>query len=100
MKLTKDGMIKFLFKELAKDILPPNFPIERKQGFSIPLSSWLSTKWKKQTKEILLSIPSEILNKDYVLSLLEKEGKLFNNNNRIYAILILLVWKERYNIDL
>src|SRR5678816_1589964 len=43
LKATVKGR-KVLLKRLADRLLPPQFDQERKQGFSIPLASWLQSR--------------------------------------------------------
>ena len=53
-KTTTSGR-KLLLKELARRLLPSGFDFQRKQGFSIPLSSWLEKgPWREYFLSILL----------------------------------------------
>jgi asparagine synthase (glutamine-hydrolysing) len=93
----KDNIKKYPLKVLLNQLMP-NFEIERKQGFSIPLSQWVQTKWKAQIINLVNDIEVEAFDKKYLIALIEKEGKWFQNSNRIYALLVLLIWKRKYNI--
>ena len=47
---------KIILQKLARKILPPNYDSSRKQGFSIPLKSWLKTpEWKELINTYLLA---------------------------------------------
>ena len=99
-ELKLNGSIKkYLLKKLAAKLLPADFEIERKQGFSIPLSDWLSSKWKTQTIDLINSMETKIIDKKYLLKMINQEGKWFKNNNRIYAILVLLIWAKKYGVE-
>ena len=44
---------KYIFKKMLEDRLPPNILYRRKQGFSIPLASWLRNEMKGFVEETL-----------------------------------------------
>ena len=55
LKATASGR-KLLLKKLAATLLPPGFDARRKQGFSIPLASWLRDRsWHEFFRDVLLA---------------------------------------------
>jgi asparagine synthase (glutamine-hydrolysing) len=90
---------KYLLKKLLGNYFP-TLDIERKQGFSIPISRWISSKWKNEIIELINESETKCLNKDYFIDLINKEGNFFQNSHRIYAFIVLIIWKKKYNIDL
>ncbi|MFZ1704667.1 MAG: asparagine synthase (glutamine-hydrolyzing) [Saprospiraceae bacterium] len=95
----KGSTKKYLLKALAKQLLPKDFPIERKQGFSIPLAQWMTGKWKGSVLEMIDELPSNIINKKELLRLLDREGRFFKNSHRIYAVFLLMVWMHKYKVE-
>lgn len=90
---------KILPKILATKILPKELDIQRKQGFSIPLSNWMVNKWKPYFQTIFKSADPNIFNIKNILILLEKEKKSFyNNNHRLFALAGLIKWMQKSEI--
>jgi asparagine synthase (glutamine-hydrolysing) len=96
----RGGIKKFLVKEFADQVLPKNFEFERKQGFSFPLHEKLMGDWKLKTLDLYNSFDNHIFNRDMVSNMIRNEGVLFNNSNRIYAVLVLQNWVSKYQIKL
>jgi asparagine synthase (glutamine-hydrolysing) len=46
---------KYIFKKMLEDRLPPNILYRKKQGFSIPLASWLRNEMRSFMEETLFS---------------------------------------------
>jgi asparagine synthase (glutamine-hydrolysing) len=89
---------KILLRKLAKKILPKEFDLNRKQGFSIPLKKWLhETNWNSFFKEILLD-HSCILNKKFSNQLFSDHASGRSNNERLYALVMLELWRREYAI--
>ncbi|WP_026768001.1 asparagine synthase (glutamine-hydrolyzing) [Asinibacterium sp. OR53] len=90
---------KILLKRLAEKILPPEFDYQRKQGFSIPLSSWLSSEtWAGYFREILLDRNQKIFNHQYIQRLFEGQAKGRNNGERLFGLVMFELWRKEYNI--
>jgi asparagine synthase (glutamine-hydrolysing) len=91
---------KILLRKLAKKILPPQFDSKRKQGFSVPLKKWLQqTEWNNYFKEILLD-SSCSFNKNLVSKLFTDHEAGRSNNERLYALVMLELWRKHYSISL
>ena len=91
---------KILLRMLAKKILPPQFDLKRKQGFSIPLKKWLhQPEWNNYFKEILLD-SSCSFNKNLVSKLFTDHEAGRSNNERLYALVMLELWRKHYSISL
>ena len=98
LKVHKDGTTKYLVKKLLKAKIP-TLDIERKQGFSIPLSLWI-IKWEKLLISYIESFEEKEINVTYLTELIKNEKKNQNNSYKIYNLLVLLIWKNKYNITL
>ncbi|NDA63516.1 MAG: hypothetical protein EBX50_15995 [Chitinophagia bacterium] len=72
---------------------------ERKQGFSIPLQQWLHLpKWRNYFMEILLDSAS-IYDKKNVMSLFDAHTRGRSNNERLYALVMLELWRKHYSVS-
>lgn len=84
---------KIILKQIAKKVLPPSFDVNRKQGFSIPLSRWLKNKeWQALINETLLIPKDGIFNRDIVASLLLHR----NSAEKILGVLMFELWRREY----
>ena len=99
MKATSKSR-KIILKKLAKKLLPDNFDIKRKQGFSIPFDRWLKEpKWKNYFMDILMDNDS-LFNKNYVEKLFKQRNLGLKNNERLFNLVILEKWRKDYNVAL
>ena len=91
---------KILLKHLAKRLLPPGFNIQRKQGFSIPLASWLKQgAWRGMAEEILYDHDC-IFNKTIIRELFKSIDFGRNNSERIFNLLIFELWRNEFKCSL
>lgn len=91
---------KILLKKLCKKVLPAELDFNRKQGFSIPLASWLTKKgeWKDFFHDILLDNNDSLFDKKYVESLLRGQANGRNNSERIFSLVVFELWRKNYNV--
>jgi len=93
------GKRKILLKKLAARILPSNFDFNRKQGFSIPLSSWLQKEeWDSYFRQVLLDAENTFFNRKFIEHLFWGQKNGFANSERLFALLIFELWRSKYNI--
>ncbi len=91
---------KILLKKLAERILPREFDQQRKQGFSIPLASWLkSGPWKAFFHETLLGSDSTVFNHAEVSKLLRGQAKGRLNSERLFALVLFELWRRDYQVS-
>jgi asparagine synthase (glutamine-hydrolysing) len=91
---------KILPKLLAKRLLPPEFDLQRKQGFSIPLASWLSGKeWGGYFRDVLLDSKDGLFNERFVRQLLEGQERGRANGERLFALVLFELWRREYEIE-
>ncbi len=94
------GERKILLKRLCRQILPSGFDFKRKQGFSVPLSNWVS---KGPWRDYLFSILTDktcIFDKSQILSLFDGHGQVRNNSERIFALALFQLWYDEYKISI
>jgi asparagine synthase (glutamine-hydrolysing) len=92
---------KILPKLLAKRLLPPEFDLQRKQGFSIPLAAWLRGKeWGGYFRDVLLGSDDGIFNKKFVKQLLDGQERGRANSERLFALVMFELWRREYQIGI
>ena len=90
---------KILLKSLARRLLPPDLDIDRKQGFTIPISQWLNPKiiegWRDDCREQIRSILSES-----AVSQLVKPRRNLAGEHGLYAAIMLTSWMRQYAVSI
>jgi len=90
---------KILIKRLCAKVLPPNFDMDRKQGFSIPLGTWLcSGPWREAFNDILLGVSDVIFDRSFVGSLLDGMSRGRSNSERLFALALFESWRREYRV--
>lgn len=91
---------KRLPKKLVGRLLPATFDLQRKQGFSIPLASWLrGREWGNYFYEVLLESKNSFFNRQFVAGLLKNQAKGYSNSERLFALVMFELWCEEYKVD-
>jgi asparagine synthase (glutamine-hydrolysing) len=91
---------KILLKRLTARILPPQFDQQRKQGFSIPLGSWLKRGSFRQLFNDVLHDTQDIFDSDTVNSLLRGQAHGCSNGERLFALVLFELWRKEYKATL
>ena len=84
----KYNSTRIIEKKIAKKFLPKNLNINRKQGFSIPLDSWLKNS-KMDWKEKILTFDKYLFNREEITNLINGFDKGRQNGSRIFSLLML-----------
>jgi len=88
---------KILLKRLAMKLLPDRLNLDRKQGFTIPISDWLSqdviANWREECKDHIQMLFSGPL----IDSLLGRRSSQAGGH-LTYAIVLLTTWMREYRI--
>lgn len=96
----RNGRTKIILKMLGKKILPDNFILERKQGFSFPLGDLLlSENWRVYFLNKIDNFESDILNKNFAKGLLERRNSYRTNHRVLFSIIQFICWYEKHNIS-
>jgi len=91
---------KIFLKKVAASILPPTFNYNRKQGFSIPLASWMrEASWVTGFSEVLLNRDQTILNQPYLQKMIANQQKGYSNSERLFGLFLFEVWRTQHNIQ-
>jgi asparagine synthase (glutamine-hydrolysing) len=100
LKATADSR-KVLPKRLAARLLPPAFDLRRKQGFSIPLGSWLrSGPWQTFFQDVLLGPGDTPFSRTEMGHLLDGQAKGRANSERLFALVLFELWRREYGITM
>ena len=90
---------KRLLKDLAARLLPYGFDLQRKQGFSIPLASWLREgPFRDLVHDVLLS-GSCMFEPKAMKSLLRSQDRGYANSERLFALTLFELWRQSYAIS-
>ena len=88
---------KILLKDLCKKLLPNQFDLSRKQGFSIPINQLLiSGKWYDFFYSKIQEFNGFELNKNFAFKLLEDQKTGAHNGEKLYSLVQLICWYERH----
>jgi asparagine synthase (glutamine-hydrolysing) len=99
LKATVDSR-KVLLKKLAAKVLPPQFDSVRKQGFSIPLASWLrSGPWHQYFRDILLDARQTLFDHQLIERMLNGQRLGVFNDERLFALIMFELWRREYEIE-
>lgn len=91
---------KIILKKLTEKLLPDSFDKQRKQGFSIPLASWLKEGvWREYAEDILYKT-NGIFEKKAVKKLFDGLDAGRNNSERIFGLMMFELWRSHYNSSL
>jgi len=93
-------LLKYVFKELGKNYLPPEIIKREKQGFMFPVAYWFRNELYEFIKKYLLesSLVNEgLFKREQVLQLIEdhRQNKA-DNHVRIWMLLNLEIWHHMY----
>jgi asparagine synthase (glutamine-hydrolysing) len=92
---------KILLKKLASRMLPPDFNLQRKQGFSIPLDSWLqSTPWQQYFRDVLLDDSQRSFDHAVINELFRGHERGRANGERLFGLVMFELWKREYGVQL
>jgi len=92
---------KVLLKKLTARLLPSEFDQNRKQGFSIPLGSWLqSGPWQVFFREVLLGSDNTLFDHKVLSNLLAGQAKGRANGERLFALVMFELWRREYQVSI
>jgi len=94
----KNGISKVILKEIAHKYIPKKMIDRKKQGFSVPLDSWLKNDLKVIVLETLsrLKKNNELFNANYVDQLIDSFYKYNGNPYKLWLLFTFQLWYERW----
>jgi asparagine synthase (glutamine-hydrolysing) len=90
---------KILLRQIAKRVLPNTLDLSRKQGFSIPLASWLKGEWGVFMQEVLDAADHQLFDPRVIRSLLEGQQRGLSNTARLFSLTMFELWRREYRIQ-
>jgi asparagine synthase (glutamine-hydrolysing) len=95
------GTRKILLKKLAARLLPAQFDQQRKQGFSIPLATWLrGGEWRDYFRAVLLDPGQRSFEQRGLAAMLDAEGPRRSNAERLFGLVMFELWRRKYGVEL
>lgn len=96
----RNGLLKSVFIESVKDLIPHEVWNRKKTGFSMPLSKWMNTTFNERFAEVSnLESAENIFTKTYLISLKENVRKS-NLDIKNWIDFVLLNWLSKYDLSL
>ena len=89
---------KILPRLLARQLLPQELDLDRKQGFAIPLSQWFKGDWGHYMKSIILDSDT-CFTRNEVSKLIRNQERGLANSQRIFALTMFELWRKEYGIS-
>jgi asparagine synthase (glutamine-hydrolysing) len=100
LKATKNTR-KVLLKLLTSKLLPSDFDQQRKQGFSIPITTWLKQdQWNSFFKNILFETDNSLFDRKVVKDIFNNLSQCDANGERVFSIVFFELWRKEYNINI
>jgi asparagine synthase (glutamine-hydrolysing) len=97
----RNGSLKYLLKQAAKDLLPAEILTRPKQGFGVPIKHWFRGDLTGYARDMLDSPRAQqrgIFNPQFIRSIQEAHAstKLVNHSSAIWTLLCLELWFQVY----
>jgi asparagine synthase (glutamine-hydrolysing) len=98
---TRNGVLKYLLKRVAADLLPAEILTRPKQGFGVPIKHWFRGDLNGYASELLLSPKAQqrgIFDPEFVRKILQEHARttLMNHSSAIWTLLCLELWFQIY----
>jgi asparagine synthase (glutamine-hydrolysing) len=90
---------KVLSRRLAQRLLPPSLDLTRKQGFSLPLAQWFKGDWGRFIGDVLTGPQADLFDRRTVRQLITGQRGGFSNMHRLFALLMIELWRREYRIS-
>lgn len=95
----KAGTTKYLLKQAMIPWLPPDLITRRKQGFGVPLASWLRTELRDLSWDVLTDSTARsrgLFRPEAVSGLLSEHGQGSDHSTRIWALIQFELWHRNF----
>lgn len=91
---------KIFLKQFGRNVLPPQFDMVRKQGFTIPLGKWLESGQYRELFEDVLYSRDCIFDRDSVARLFQGIDRSRANGERLFALVLFELWRRDYDVSI
>ena len=89
---------KILPCRLAKNLLPKQLDLKRKQGFTMPLHQWFKGSWGTYFEQVLREADNNLFDQTVIHQLINYQRRGFLNSQRLFALVIFELWRRNYGI--
>lgn len=96
---TGRGERKVLLKALARRLLPSELDLQRKQGFSLPLSRWFKGDWGPYMRSVVKGMDSSVFSQPFIAELLGETGAE-PIPHMIFSLMMFELWRRHYHVSL
>jgi asparagine synthase (glutamine-hydrolysing) len=98
---TRNNVLKYLLKKVARDILPTEILTRPKQGFGVPIKHWFRSELTSYAHDLLDSSRARqrgIFDQQFIRNLLQSHAsaRMINHSEAIWALLCLELWFQVY----
>jgi asparagine synthase (glutamine-hydrolysing) len=91
---------KLLLRRLTERLLPAEFDRVRKQGFAIPLASWLrEERWNRFFRDVLLDPLQTTFDHSAIADLFRGQARGRANGERLFALVMFELWRREYGVE-
>ena len=97
----KDNQTKYIFRDIANEVIPKEWSRRKKLGFPVPFGKWIKEeKYYNKVKDTFNeSFAKEFFNIDSINKLLDEHyNNISSNGKKIYTIYTFLIWYKRFFI--
>jgi len=91
---------KILPRRLAARLLPRGLDLARKQGFSLPLPSWLQGEWGRYVEDVLADADPRVFDPTVIQGLIKGQRRGYSNAQRLFALVMFELWRREYRVSL
>jgi asparagine synthase (glutamine-hydrolysing) len=92
---------KILASRFAQKVLPADLDLERKQGFSMPLTHWFKGKWGQFVEAVLKESDPHFFNHRFIERLIYGQRLGFlDHTSRLFALTMFELWRREYKITI
>jgi asparagine synthase (glutamine-hydrolysing) len=95
----RGGRGKWLLRQAFADVLPAETIARRKQGFGLPIGTWLRTSLRTLLDDVVLS-PTALgrgyLVPEAVKALVQEHLRGVDNTHRLWSLVMLELWHREY----
>lgn len=89
---------KILPRFLGVRVLPPELDLKRKQGFSIPLSRWVSGSWNGYLREVLSEVDPALFDRGAIQRMLDRPGR--ESSRRLFGLTMFELWRREHDVKI
>jgi asparagine synthase (glutamine-hydrolysing) len=90
-----NGVRKAVLKEVARKYLPPDFPYERKRGFSIPVADWFRSSWEPMLSQAVAP-DSRLVDRHALLALQRGHQRTGRFGRQLFQAMMLGFFEATY----